>query len=281
MKRLLFLAVIATVALTACENREKNLADKLRNDSLQTIIDARDAEINDLMATFNDIEDGLRAINDAENRVMVARAGEGSNREETIKENLAFIQSTMKENKQRIATLEKQLKDSKFKGDQLQKTIANLQQQIKEKEEQIRQLREELDRKDVQIGQMGEQINNLNTSVNDLTSENEQKSQTISAQDQQLNTGYFVFGTKAELKAQKIIDDGKLLRSNFNANYFTKIDIRQQTEFKLYSKSARILTAHPGSSYTLTQDADKQYVLRVTNPQQFWSTSKYLVIQVK
>ena len=38
---------------------------------------------------------------------------------------------------------------------------------------------------------------------------------------------------------------------------------------------------HPSSSYTLQRDANKQYVLRISNPQIFWSTSKYLVIQVK
>lgn len=281
MKKLLYLSLIAIVALTACNNREKSLADKLRNDSLQTIIDARDAEINDLMGTFNEIEDGLKAINEAENRVLVARAGEGANRQQAIRENMAFIQNTMKENKERIEQLEKQLKNTNFKGDQLRKTIANLQQQIQEKEAQIQRLNEELDRKDIQIGNLGERINNLNTSVNDLTTENEEKTQTISTQDKQLNTAYFVFGTKKELKAQRIIDEGRLLTSNFNSDYFTKIDIRTQTEFKLYSKSARILTAHPSSSYTLTQDADKQYVLRVTDPQTFWSTSKYLVIQVK
>lgn len=54
-----------------------------------------------------------------------------------------------------------------------------------------------------------------------------------------------------------------------------------QKEIKLYSKSAKILTMHPSSSYTLQRDANKQYVLRISNPQIFWSTSKYLVIQVK
>jgi hypothetical protein len=41
-----------------------------------------------------------------------------------------------------------------------------------------------------------------------------------------------------------------------------------------------LLTNHPASSYVLERDANKQYVLRITNPQLFWSTSKYLVIQV-
>ena len=72
-----------------------------------------------------------------------------------------------------------------------------------------------------------------------------------------------------------------MLRSNFNKEYFTKIDIRIDKEIKLYSKSAEILTSHPAGSYTLQRDANKQYVLRITNPDSFWSTSKYLVIQVK
>ena len=50
----------------------------------------------------------------------------------------------------------------------------------------------------------------------------------------------------------------RVLEANFNKNYFTKIDIRVQKEIKLYSKSARILTMHPSSSYTLQQDANKQ-----------------------
>jgi hypothetical protein len=83
------------------------------------------------------------------------------------------------------------------------------------------------------------------------------------------------------LKEQRIYDDGKVLQNNFNRDYFTKIDIRVDKEIRLYSRSAKILTAHPASSYMLTQDANKQYILRISNPQLFWSTSKYLVVMVK
>ena len=71
------------------------------------------------------------------------------------------------------------------------------------------------------------------------------------------------------------------LAGDFDKEYFTKIDIRVDKEIKLYSKSAKILTNHPSSAYTLQPDANKQYVLRITDPQSFWSTSKYLVILVK
>ena len=72
-----------------------------------------------------------------------------------------------------------------------------------------------------------------------------------------------------------------MLQGSFNKNYFTKIDIRVEKEIKLYSKGARILTTHPASSYTLSKDTSGQYVLRITDPNTFWSTSKYLVVQVK
>ena len=128
---------------------------------------------------------------------------------------------------------------------------------------------------------MDETIATLNTDVENLKTESSQKTETINTQDKQLNTAWFVFGTKKELKEQRIIEDGRVLQANFNKNYFTKIDIRIDKEIKLYSKSAKLLTMHPSSSYTLAKDAKDQYVLRITNPQIFWSTSKYLVVLVK
>ena len=149
------------------------------------------------------------------------------------------------------------------------------------KETQIQALREELDKKDIHIAELDEQVADLNTNVENLTEETNQKTQTINQQDKQLHTAWFVFGTKKELKEQNILADGDVLRSNFNKEYFTKIDIRIDKEIKLYSKSAKMLTAHPSAAYTLQRDANKQYVLRITDPQLFWSTSKYLVILVK
>ena len=114
-----------------------------------------------------------------------------------------------------------------------------------------------------------------------MQTESNQKTETINTQDKQLNTGWYVFGTKSELKAQRILDGGKVLQGFVQQELFTKIDICINKEIKLYSKSAQLLTAHPSSSYTLTTDTNGQYVLRITDPQTFWSTSKYLVIQVR
>jgi len=283
MKKLFVFAMCMT-ALTACNQKSQQSADLLvaqERDSLNRIIVQKDNEINDMMATFNDIEEGFRAINAAEDRVSVARQGEGASMKERINENMQFIQQTMQQNRELINKLRNQLRQSSVKGDQLRRTLDNLTKQLEEKDTQIKSLMAELEAKNIQITELSTQVTDLETNVATLAEESTQKSQTISTQDKQLNTAWFVFGTKKELKEQRIIEDGEVLRSNFNQDYFTKIDIRVDKEIKLYSRSAKLLTSHPAGSYRLEQDANKQYVLRIENPSQFWSTSRYLVIQVK
>lgn len=283
MKHLKSFAFLALLLLGSCTGKKasSDLSNMEQNDSLQRIIAQRDSEINDMMSTLNDIQEGLSAINQAENRLSIVRDGEGTDKAAQIKENLKFIANTMARNRELMKRLQQQLRESRFNGDELRKTIDNLTRQVEEKEQEVQRLKAELDAKDVHIAELDEKIDNLNDNVEHLQTDAQQKAQTISDQDKQLNTAWFVFGTKKELKEQHVIENGKVLQSNFNKNYFAKIDIRIDKEIKLYSKSARILTMHPSGSYTLTPDVNKQYVLRITNPQLFWSTSKYLVVLVK
>lgn len=283
MKQLKLFACLALLLLGACTGKKSSpdLANMEQNDSLQRIIAQRDSEINDMMSTLNEIQEGLSAINQAENRLSIAREGEGANKTAQIKENIKFIANTMARNRELMKRLQQQLRESRFNGDELRKTISNLTQQLDDKAQELQRLKAELDAKDIRIAELDEKIDNLNDNVENLQTDAQQKAQTISNQDKQLNTAWFVFGTKKELKEQHIMENGKVLQSNFNKNYFAKIDIRIDKEIKFYSKSARILTMHPSGSYTLTPDVNKQYVLRITNPQLFWSTSKYLVVLVK
>ena len=281
MKKLIF-ASLCLAALVGCRDNKSKVdsAASAERDSLNKVIEQKDNEINDIMATFNQIEEGLKEISQAEGRISVARAGEGSSKNQRIAENMQFIQQTMQQNRELINKLKTQLRESTVNGEQLKKTRENLALQLEEKDKELMKLRAELDAKDIHIMDLDEKIANLNTNVSNLSEQNAQKTATINAQDKQLNSAWFVFGTKKELKEQQILKDGRVLQGNFNKEYFTKVDIRVDKEIKLYSRSAKMLTSHPSSSYTLQRDANKQYVLRITNPQQFWSTSKYLVILV-
>ena len=284
MKKIMLTALtLAMLLVTSCQE-ERKVSVAVENsvaDSLQKVIVQKDNEINDMMSTLSQIQEGFREIAEAENRVNIVKDGERTNKAQQIRENIAFISNTMKHNRELIEKLRQQVRESSLKSDQLKTTIENMVKQLEEKDQQLILLRNELEAKNIHITELDQTITNLNKDVSNLTTESEKKSQTISNQDMQLNTAWFVFGTKKELKEQHIIEDGKVLRANFNKSYFTKIDIRVDKEIKLYSKSANVMTPHPSSSYTLDRDANKQYVLRITNPELFWSTSKYLVVVVK
>ncbi len=282
MKKTMLLVACAAVLFAACDEKgATNTKTTAERDSLMKVINEKDTELNDIMTTFNDIQEGFREISEAEGRVNLDK-GNPEKSSDDIRENIAFIKRTMQLNKERIAKLQQQLKGSSYSATKLQETIANLTAELEQKTLQIDQLQNELASKNIVIADQGKTISSLNDNVSTLTTENERKTKTVEMQDQQLNTAWYVFGTKKELKEQRILQSGDVLKSNtFNKDYFTKIDIRVDKMVKLYSKSAKLLTTHPAGSYTLDKDAKGQYTLRIVKPELFWSVSRYLVVVVK
>ena len=127
MKKL-FLASLCLAALVGCQDNKSKVdgAVTAERDSLNKVIAQKDNEINDIMSTFNQIEEGLREIGQAEGRISVARDGEGASRTQRIAENMQFIQQTMQQNRELIDKLRTQLRESSINGEPLKKTIESL-----------------------------------------------------------------------------------------------------------------------------------------------------------
>ncbi len=282
MKNVVILVGCALL-LASCGNGAKNRLQS-QNDSLMVELNQRNAELDDMMGTFNEISEGFRQINAAENRVELQRGSvaEGSlTAKQQIASDIAFIKKQMQENREQIEKLQQQLKTSKSNTAQLQKAVEALQQELAEKSQRIEELQAELAAKNIRIQELDSTVTQLNTTQEQLIAANEAKAKTVAAQDKALNTAWFVFGTKKELKNENILKGSDVLEGNFNKDYFTQIDIRTTNEIKLYSKSASLLTSHPEGSYSLDKDEKGQIVLKITNYKTFWSVSRYLVIQVK
>lgn len=292
MKKLAVLIVCAAV-MASCDSLSGGSKDQLKaeNDSLLMELTQRNAELDEMMGTFNDISEGFRQINAAESRVDLQRGAvsEGSlSAKEQIATDIEFIQRQMQENKEQIAKLEAMLKNSKTNSAQLKKAVESLTQELVAKTQRIEELQAELASKNIRIQELDAAVTGLTTDKEKLSAENDAKSKTVAEQDKVINTAWFVFGTKKELKDQKILTEtgffkkGKVLKDgDVNKDYFTQIDIRTTKEIKLYSKNADMLTTHPVGSYALEKDSKGEVVLKIMNPKEFWSVSKYLVIQVK
>ena len=286
MKKIVFLWVCVATMLVSCDGitgGSKKL--KARNDSLSMALAQRDAELDEMMSTFNDIQEGFRQINEAENRVDLQRGTISENAasvRQQIASDIEFITKTMSDNKQQIAKLQARLRNSNTNSAQLKKAIEALQTELVEKTKRIEELQEELASKNIRIQELDAAVSSLSADKESLAAENKAKARTVAEQDKAINSAWFVFGTKSELKSQKILKSGDVLKStDFNKDYFTQIDIRTTKEIKLYSKRADILTTHPANTYMLEKDDKGQLTLKIINPADFWSVSKYLVIQVR
>ncbi|SPU30273.1 Uncharacterised protein [Bacteroides thetaiotaomicron] len=89
----------------------------------------RNAELDDMMGTFNEVQEGFRKINAAESRVDLQRGTiteNSASAKQQIASDIEFISKQMEENKAQIAKLEAQLKNSKYNSTQMKKAVEAL-----------------------------------------------------------------------------------------------------------------------------------------------------------
>jgi seryl-tRNA synthetase len=196
---------------------------------------------------------------------------------------MQLIYDLMQKNKETIAQLKRKLKKSDARLIELEKMINTLQKQMEEKELEITDLKSKLE-------QMNIKVTILTTSVDSLKTENANTENVIANKTEELNTAWYVYGTRKELEEHQVITKeggfigiGRIekLKDSFNKDYFTKVDITKLTSIPLNVKKAHLVTRHPSSSYKFEGSEKKVDKLNITNPTDFWSTSKYLVIVVE
>jgi predicted nucleic acid-binding Zn-ribbon protein len=283
MKKLICAAVIA-LTITACDNRQAEVDQANRSrDSLASIINERDSSLNDFLTAFNEIEQNLDSVARKQNAINlnVEKQGElKKSAKDRINDNIIAINELMNENREKIAQLNRKLKSSGSKVAHFEKMLQTLNEQIAQKDRELADLNDKLNGLNTQVAQ-------LQTSVDTLTSTTMAQSKTIEEQTTSLHTAYYVVGMTKELRDMKVIDKtggllgiGKTskLSPNVDPNKFTRIDYVQVSTIPIDSKKAKVITSHPADSYSLNKEKDKVVSLQITNPEKFWSASKYLVV---
>lgn len=275
--------VLCVAALASCTNvkREKELT--ARNDSLTVALNEKNVALDQAMQAIADIQEGFRVINEAEGRVAIQSQGaEGITDAQRLKEDILFIQQKMADNRKQIEDLQKKLAAGGAETANLRKVLANLQKELEAKVVRIAALQGELASKNIRIAELDSAVVMLTGDVNALQEITDVQQGVIEQQIAQLNTAWYVYGTAKELKEQNILKNGKVLSSTeFNKNYFTEIDVRDDKVFPLYAKHAKLLTAHPDGSYEFTKDDEKLLTFHIIDADAFWSVSRYMVIQVR
>lgn len=289
MKKLVLAACIAVSLVSCVESSKEYKQLKQANDSLIQANVQTKTDFDEMLATLNDVEDGFNQIKESENYLMVQSSATGEMNSSTrvrLKSDIKLIAETLKNNKEQLTKLEKQLSGSRYQSAEMKKTIARLTAEVENKTKMIYNLQEELAKRDIQIQELGESIASLSGQVGNLTDETSKQKTELKAQDKELNTVWYVCGTKSELKDHKIVSGGTMFKSlkvmdeDFDKTYFTKEDMRKLKKIDLYAKKAKVLSNQPEGSYSFVKDDNGNLSLVINDAKVFWSLSKYLVIQV-
>jgi len=289
MKPIFLTFAVLLLLLTSCGKQSSDYKElKSQNDSLLNVKHKLQEEVDGYFETMNQIEQNIEKIKSTENTISMQPVGQelDDDTRTKINEDLTYLNDMLQTNKEELARLKAKLKKSAFKSSELDRTIARLTKSLEDETTKAALLQEELSKKDSLIVQLNNIVTEKEKDIEGLSTENKTKETKIKEQDETIHTAWYVFGTRSELKEQKIItSDGlfspqQVLQRDFNKNYFVRIDARNTKSIPLYSTRAKILTNHPKSSYTLEKE-NGNFVLLIVDPNDFWSVSKYLVIEVE
>lgn len=283
--RTIGIVVLTSILLfTACKNDDKEkIKDLSYQDSvLSTKNHSQDSSIMAYVKSFNDIQDNLDSIKAKAKILSEANTTEGGSQKDQIIADMRAIGELMMKNKKEIAHLQWKLKKVNGNNAELQKMIARLQDEVTTKDAEIAALQSQLAESNANLKDV---INKFNDSMKVISQQKEE----ISDITTEMNTVYYAIGTAKELKKNGIIKKegavaglggAEQLKKDFNTAYFTKANGSTLHSLQLYSKFVQMVTVHPSGSYTIG-GSDKADSLVITNPKDFWSQSKYLVIIVK
>lgn len=249
-------------------------------DSLQTA----NAEKDSLLKLLNEISNGMDQLKDLEHIVSADLSKETPDSRDRLRTDMRIIQEAALDRRHKLETLEAKLRKSINYNAEMERTIKSLRLQIETQEAKILELQAALKKANVEI-------EDLNLRVDSLKKENSEiNREKIAAQDEsikltnQLNTCYYVVGSKSELKKYNIIETGflrttKILEGDFEKSYFTKADKRTLSSVNLHSQKVEVLSNHPKNSYQIVEK-DGTKVLEIINSADFWDLSNYLIVQI-
>ena len=231
-------------------------------------------EVEQMSDLINTVAASLDSIQVQEQ--MVTMMDESTPKEKILSQLQAF-RETLEKKKQEIDLLTAETLSNKTTIANLKKTLEYLNQQLEEKSERIAKLEEAVRTRDATISELREEVDALNIKAGQLEEKN-------IAQENQLNEAFYIVASKKELKKLGLLEGGGLFSkkranySNINNSMFKKVDVRSFNTLVINSKSPKLMTEKPSSSYTLTKNTDGTSTLKITNAKEFWGASPYLIV---
>src|SRR6266853_897545 len=274
MKKLKFLLLSVVFALAACgtsAETERKLAE------LETANAQKDSLMQEVAISsrlISDVNAELAKARIRNNRLHVSSESPITAANDTLIAKLRYVVARVGETERALNESRERIKSLTTLSDSLRSTL------------------------DTTVGNMQAVIASQRTTIDLLTEQvNTLTTENVALRDS-LSTGYYVIGTRADLKKKGILTEqgggrvlfilwrtGKTLQParNLDPSLFTAIDTREVTQIPLPSASAQYQIASlQDLSYVAEERENNKFSgvpsLTITSPVDFWRTSKFLII---
>lgn len=284
----LITAFIVLMATSCVENSQKYKTLLAQRDSLQTHVNIVEDSYSQTLDLLSDVDSGFAAISETEKGLkfeMNNVEGKGKLKKDEIASRFAQLKTILNDNKTKVEKLQRLLASQDGKNSKLAATIKRLETELADKTASLDALQKELAAKDIQIGELNKTVGTLNSNISALNDETQKQKATIKDQETSLNTVYYYVGSSKELKDAGIVTSNGLFKAksvldgNYNKSVFVMADKRELSSIPTGVKKVKVLSNHPKDSYSLKTNDDKTVSIVISNPEKFWSVSKYLVMQ--
>lgn len=271
--------LITLLLLTACGGKTDTSALEQTIDSLRQANQQQQNSLQEMTTFVTTMSDGMNAIAQQENMIFNNGGNEGTSLDkEQLKSHLETLANTLTEQRSKIKALTDSLKARGADLSKMQGLIDNLTRQLEEKDKVIAQLRQDVEQKNFSIADLQKKLNVAMAG----SAKYEQRAAKAEKELATITSAYVLMGTKEALLDGGYIDKRKHVQTGtMPKGDFTKVNIYQFTELDIPTRSPKLLTDHPRKSYSIEKIDKENRKLVITNPQLFWSSSRYLIIQVK
>ncbi|MCR5513078.1 MAG: hypothetical protein K6F43_05890 [Prevotella sp.] len=272
-------ACLTALLLAACGGKSDTSVLEQTIDSLRQANQQQQNSLQEMTTFVTTLSDGMNAIAYQEDMIFSNGGNEGTSLDrEQIKSHLEALAGTLAEQRSKINSLTDSLKAHGADMSKMQGLIDNLTRQLDEKDKVIAQLRKDIEQKNFSINDLQQKLKVAMAG----SARFEQRAATAERELATITTGYVLMGTKDALLDGGYIDKRKHIQTEtMPKGDFTKVNIYKFTELDVPSRSVNLLTDHPRKSYKIEKVDKENRKLIISNPQLFWSSSRYLIIQVK
>lgn len=279
--------VVASLLFVSCSEtvlkEEHDAQISYINEENQTRFDSLNRSY---IATLNDIDQNLDEIRNLHGVLVIgpnSNTDVGISKKEQILNNIKAINGLLAQNKIKLAQLESNLIKYKKGKEELKIALEHAKTRMQNQEQEIQALKQTLIANNFKIEELNQALAASESKAADMIQANKEQKEVIEKK-------FFAYGTKQQLEDKQVFAERKGLRkifgkkelnSNLSRDEFAKINMYEDTKISMLGTDPKLISKHPANSYTIEANGDNLTQLTITNPDEFWKITNYLVVQVK